>query len=218
MSSSPSQFFDSVDFDDPVIHVPVHAPNLREAQEECWQLLSEGQRLRQSPFHQGVLATSPARGPSARYVVLRRVDADRGVLGFHTDARSTKLKELAQDNRVAWCFFGGSIQIRIEGRARVHTDDAIADDAWRRTGLMSRRCYLVEQKPGAVVDHAVSGLPEGMVNRRPSTEESELGRPNFAIVTVTAHTIEWLNLAASGHLRARFTRQASGWSSQWLAP
>jgi 3-hydroxyisobutyrate dehydrogenase len=187
--------------------------------EQAWTLLAEGQRLRHSPFHQAVLATLTPRGPSARYVVLRQVDRERGVLGFHTDRRSEKWSELERDPRVSLCFHGQSVQLRAEGRAVLHHDDAVADLAWKRTGLMSRRCYLAEPAPGTVLAQPDSGLPPHLAKDRPSEAESAAGRANFAVVTVPLQRLEWLHLAFEGHRRARFARVGFGpWRGEWLVP
>jgi 3-hydroxyisobutyrate dehydrogenase len=187
--------------------------------EQIWSQLADGQRLRHSAFHQAVLATSSPRGPSARYVVLRQVDRERGVLGFHTDRRSEKWAELERDPRVALCFFGQSVQVRAEGRAVLHHDDAVADLAWKRTGLMSRRCYLAEAAPGSVAPVPTSGLPAHLSKDRPNEAESAAGRASFAVVTVPLQRMEWLHLAFEGHRRARFSRVGFGpWRGEWLVP
>lgn len=187
--------------------------------DEVWRLLADGQRLRQSPFHQAVLSTCAPRGPSARYVVLRQVDRERGVLGFHTDRRSEKWVELERDPRVSLCFYGQSVQVRAEGRAVLHVDDAVADLAWKRTGLMSRRCYLADPPPGTATPKPASGLPAHLVKERPTEAESAAGRGNFAVVTVPLQRLEWLHLAFEGHRRARFARTGQGpWRGEWLVP
>ncbi len=184
-----------------------------------WTLLADGQRLRQSPFHQGVLGTSTPRGPSVRYVVLRRVDRDRGVLAFHTDRRSEKWAELQRDPRVSLCFHGQGVQVRAEGRAELHTDDEDAELQWQRTGLMSRRAYLCDPGPGGVLSAPDSGLPAHLVKDRPTEAESAAGRANFAVVTVPLQRLEWLHLAFDGHRRARFERVGQGpWRGAWLVP
>lgn len=195
------------------------SPTFASVLEQLWSLLAEGQRVRHSPFHQAVLATSTARGPSTRYVVLRQVDRDRGVLGFHTDRRSEKWAELERDPRVSLCFFGQSVQVRAEGRAILHHDDAVAELAWKRTGLMSRRCYLADPAPGSVLAAPDSGLPAHLAKERPSEAESAAGRVNFAVVTVPLQRLEWLHLAFEGHRRARFERVGQGpWRGEWRVP
>ena len=194
-------------------------PTFASVLEQVWGLLAEGQRLRHSPFHQAVLATTAPRGPSARYVVLRQVDRERGVLGFHTDRRSEKWTELERDPRVSLCFFGQNVQVRAEGRAVLHHDDAVAELAWKRTGLMSRRCYLASPAPGSVVAQPESGLPPHLSKDRPNEAESAAGRANFAVVTVPLQRLEWLHLAFEGHRRARFSRVGLGpWRGGWLVP
>ena len=195
------------------------SPTFASVLEQVWSLLAEGQRLRHSPFHQAVLATAGPRGPSARYVVLRQVDRERGLLGFHTDRRSEKWTELERDPRVALCFFGQSVQVRAEGRAVLHHDDAVAELAWKRTGLMSRRCYLAESAPGSALAKPDSGLPPHLSRDRPNEAESAAGRAHFAVVTVPLQRLEWLHLAFEGHRRARFQRVGQGpWRGEWLVP
>ena len=195
------------------------SPTFASVLDGLWSQLAEGQRLRHSPFHQAVLATCAARGPSARYIVLRQVDRERGILGFHTDRRSEKWTELERDPRVALCFFGQNVQVRAEGRAALHADDAIADLAWQRTGLMSRRCYLAHPAPGARLDAPGSGLPAHLAKHRPEEAESAAGRANFAVVQVVLQQIEWLHLAFEGHRRARFQRVGQGpWRGEWRVP
>ncbi len=187
--------------------------------DQAWALLAEGQRLRHSPFHQAVLATTTARGPSARYVVLRQVDRERGVLGFHTDRRSEKWAELERDPRATLCFYGQSVQLRCEGRVVLHVDDAVADLAWKRTGLMSRRCYLAEPAPGSAVAVPTSGLSPHLAKNRPSEAESAAGRANFAVVSLPLQRLEWLHLAFEGHRRAHFARVGFGpWKGEWRVP
>lgn len=186
--------------------------------ERCWSLLAEGQRLRHSPFHQGVLGTLGSRGPATRYVVLRQVDRERGVLGFHTDRRSEKWAEMERDPRVSLCFFGQGMQVRAEGRASLHAEDAVAELAWKRSGLMSRRCYLASPGPGTALAGPGSGLPPGLSKQRPTEAESAAGRTNFAVVQVQLARLEWLNLAFEGHRRARFTRHAGAWRGEWCVP
>ncbi|WP_051282882.1 pyridoxamine 5'-phosphate oxidase family protein [Silanimonas lenta] len=193
-------------------------PSLPGVLDRCWALLAEGQRLRHSPFHQGVLGTLSRRGPATRYVVLRQVDREQGVLGFHTDRRSEKWGEIERDPRVSLCFFGQGQQIRAEGLARRHAGDAPAELAWKRTGLMSRRCYLATPGPGTVLPGPGSGLPAPLATRRPEEAESAAGWVHFGLVQVVLARLEWLNLAFEGHRRARFVREGGRWRGEWCVP
>lgn len=186
--------------------------------EAAFDRLDEGVRRRQDPFHQGVLSTQGADGPKARYLVLRGFDRARGVVTLHSDRRSDKLAQLAADPRASYCLFGDKLQLRLEGRVRIHLDDAEADAAWARTGMMARRTYLVDPAPGSVLEEPGGGLPGDLAQHAPDPERSEAGRQNFALLALHLERVEWLSLAATGHRRARFVRGDGKWNGDWLAP
>lgn len=180
--------------------------------------LHEGVRRRKDPFHQGVLATQGSDGPKARYLVLRGFDRANGVVTLHSDRRSDKLAQIDADPRASYCLFGDKLQLRLEGRITIHRDDAVADAAWARTGMMARRTYLVDPAPGSVLAEPGGGLPEDLSRHAPEPGRSEEGRENFAVLALQLERIEWLSLAATGHRRARFVRSDGGWKGDWLAP
>ena len=183
--------------------------------QEAWRLLRHGASDRRSLFHTPALATQRDDGfPNIRTVVLRSVDEAQHRLRFHTDARSAKFREISVDPRVAVHFYDApkKIQLRINGRATLHRDDELADMAWRATRLFSRACYRVAAMPGAAVEnpHALSSNDD--------TDDPEAGRENFAAISVSIECLEWLNLAASGHRRARFSWIDGAVEGTWLVP
>jgi pyridoxine/pyridoxamine 5'-phosphate oxidase len=183
----------------------------------AWARLRAGVAGRHDPFHQGVLANAGADGPQARYVVLRGADPARGELAFHTDRRSPKVAALAADPRLAWVFFGHGEQLRIEGRATLHHDDAEADAAWTALRPLARRTYAVPLPPGTgVATPAEAGLPG--LSSPPDPGALDAARARFVLARVRATRLDWLSLAASGHRRARFERDGDGWRGAWLAP
>lgn len=184
----------------------------------AWSLLAQGQRQRQHAFHQGVLATMSARGPAARYVVLRAVDRERGVLAFHTDARSPKFSDILAMAKVSWCFYGQHVQLRVRGSASVHRNDAPADNAWHSCTTPLRRAYLLEQAPGSRCDGPGTGAYADELARPLSPEQGERARGNFALVQVRLVELDWLHLAASGHRRAGFLREGEHWLQEWRRP
>lgn len=195
---------------------PGYADDLDTILPEAWRLLARGVADRRSPFHTICVANVDATGaPSMRTVVLRGVDVSAPALRFHTDLRSQKAADLARDPRIAVHGYdpGAKVQIRVSGRASLHTDDAVADAAWNGSRQFSRICYGVEPGPGAP-------LAEGGDFSLPETEaEIAAGRTNFAAVVVAVERLEWLYLAHSGHRRAAFTWDVAGRvSADWLVP
>lgn len=182
---------------------------------EAWRLLARGVADRRSGFHTPMVASLGRDGrPRARVVVLRGADPQSWTLRFHTDRRSEKFSELLADPRMALSGYdpGNKIQMRIEGRAILHTDDKVAEAAWVGSREMSRAVYGIQPGPGQELVKAdafsLPGQPEEVV----------AARPNFCAVTVQAETLEWLYLASAGHRRALFRRDGAVVTSSWLAP
>lgn len=187
-----------------------------------WGELVRGSVDRRHGFHVPVIATAGLDGaPSARSVVLRRVLPERCEICCHTDARSAKVSEIAREPRVAWTFYdaGRKLQVRVQAVASVEREGARADEAWARSPLSSRRCYLAPIAPGAACAEASPNLPEALRARVPTAEESQGGRANFALLVTQAVAIDWLFLASEGHQRARFSADAGGlWHGTWVEP
>lgn len=188
--------------------------------EEAWRLLEQGAKNRRSPMHTGVLATLRAGFPEMRTVVLRSVDAKARKLYCHTDIRSAKVQDLRQNPNCAWLFYHPErkIQLRFLGTAIVHHQTPLAVARWQATQLMSRRCYATTLPPGTLVEMPTSGLPEYLIERSPTEEESEAGAENFAVIETVVHMLDWLWLDAKGHRRAKFQWQEGMLSASWAIP
>jgi hypothetical protein len=196
---------------------PAFYDDLDATRAEALRLFAAGVGDRRSPFHTPTLATIGLSNahPRLRTVVLRAFEAERPSLRFHTDRRSQKIAEIRANPQVAVHGYdpAAKIQIRIEGWARQHVDDAVADAAWAGSRLMSRQCYGTEPGPGsAIAEGGAFTLPE------PTAEETARGREHFCAVTVEIGSLEWLYLAQSGHRRAHFDWTGDGWFGRWLAP
>lgn len=188
---------------------------------DIWMRLVRGGADRRSAFHTPVVASVDAEGvPQQRVMVLRKcVEAD-ATMRFHTDLRSAKVGEMGTRARVNVLGYdpAAKIQIRASGMAIVTGTGDIADAAWLASSPSSRRCYLTRYGPGSVTDKPISGLPASLESRVPERSETEAGRINFAVLTVTLDTLEWLYLAHDGHVRARFAHENGVWKGQWLIP
>jgi hypothetical protein len=98
------------------------------------------------------------------------------------------------------------IQLRLQCRASLHCDDAVAEAGWNASRDFSRMCYAITPGPG----HPAAAPP-------PAPTDAVSGRENFAVIQLVFNEMEWLWLAADGHRRARFT-----WGEEpiatWLVP
>jgi len=185
-----------------------------------WARLEAGARSGSDPFHTACLATGGAGGPSARTVVLRRVDRAERRICCHTDARSEKAEALAVDPRATWVFYDPRerVQLRVWGRVKLHADDALAQVQWAASGLGGRRCYLSDGGPGAVLTGPGSGLPRDLEERAPTEAESAAGRPFFTVVACQLDAMDWLVLDGRGHRRARLAWTNGAWRRDWITP
>ncbi len=188
---------------------------------KIWKNLDLGMLEREHPFHTPVFSTV-ANGcvPNLRVVVLRRFWRKPPLLAFHTHTGSPKIKELQNNPNVYWLFYHPTekLQVRIKGKARVHTTDDLAEEQWLATEFFSRRCYVGEA-PTQTSKKPTSGLPEDLLDRAPTREESEAGRANFAVVTSTVEQIDCLEMNVRGHRRSLFVWNETGeLETRWLTP
>lgn len=185
-----------------------------------WGKLREGVTDRRSAARTPTLVTSGGDGATARTVVLRGADEATRIMTCHTDVRSGKVAEVKACPRVMWHIYdpGEKIQLRIRAMAEVITSGPEHERLWRQTQLMARRCYMIDPGPGEAVEAESTGLPEHLIDRAPTEEESLTGMANFAVVRTIIDEIEWLYLRASGHRRIRFRWNGLAWSPAWLIP
>jgi len=199
--------------------------SLDDLRAEAWTGLVRAVRDAKHEWHLPVVTTlSLDGGPESRTVVLRGADpaaAGGPTLRFHTDRRSGKIAEIARDPRTAMVFYERrhKVQLRVLGRASVHVEDAVADEAWSRTAPSSRRCYLAPHPPSATLDAWHPNLPEDWRHAVPDAATCEGGRANFAAVIVRVESLERLELHHDGHVRTRWRWEGDQViESTWLAP
>jgi pyridoxamine 5'-phosphate oxidase len=187
---------------------------------KIWKNLDLGTLQRKHPFHLPVFGSVADNEPSLRIVVLRRFWRRPPMLAFHAHSGSPKIEQLRTNPNVYWLFFHPEdrFQVRIKGKAELHTNDELADEQWLTTELFSRRCYVGEA-PTQESKKPTSGLPEGLIDREPTHEESEEGRANFVVVTSTIDEIDCLEMNVKGHRRSLFKWNESGeLETKWLTP
>ena len=176
------------------------------------RLLEEAASDRNSPMHTPVVATADA---DARIMVLREFDAQKWTLRFHTDARAPKASVIAEEAPVGVLFYDKDekVQIRCRGTGRIEHYTSLAQESWAQSDTYARRCYL-GAPPGEERDEPSSGLPEWVEGERPTEEQLEHARENFAVLMVKLDSVDWYYLSNDGHRRAVFE---SG-RGRWLTP
>ena len=188
---------------------------------KIWKHLDLGVIDRDHPFHQVVFATVSNNKPAVRVVTLRRFwRKNPRQLAFHAHLGSPKIAEIQINPNVSWIFYHPKerFQVRLEGIATIHQTDELADEQWQSTELFSRRCYIGEA-PSNISEKAASGLPENLIDRKPTKEESETGRKKFVVISSTIDSIDCLELEVKGHRRSLFVWNEKGeLETKWLTP
>jgi hypothetical protein len=201
-----------------VNNIPNYYNNIDLILDEIWSLLQRGVADRNEDFRLPVVIVSATDSAEGRIVVLRGAFKDKNILRFHTDFRSSKIKSLKENKKIYFVFYNKKrkIQVRAEGVAIVHKDNEITKEAWTKTQMMSRKCYLSPQAPGDFINESASDLSKDMGNEIPTYEQSEMGYKNFCVIESKIKSFEWLYLASQGHRRAKFMLDEN--KSTWLVP
>ena len=199
-------------------NIPNYYNNIDLILDEIWSLLQRGVVDRNEDFRLPVVIVSSTDSAEGRVVVLRGAFKDKNILRFHTDFRSSKIKSLKENKKIYFVFYNKKrkIQVRAEGIAIVHKDNEITKEAWTKTQMMSRKCYLSPQAPGDFINDSASDLSKDMGNEIPTYEQSEMGYKNFCVIESKIKSFEWLYLASQGHRRAKFMLDEN--KSTWLVP
>lgn len=191
----------NLDIVKPLVNTPLlTTPDLRQG---IWKELQRAVLDRRHEWRTPVLATVDVDGmPQARTVVLRRADARQASLQFFTDRRSPKVAELEATPSVSMVFWSPRLswQLRISAAATVQRDEPDVDAVWGRIGSSPAAAdYLAATAPGK---------PQGYEHEARPTDPSA---HHLAIVTLKVLCMDWLNLAHTGHRRAKLTDQECEW-------
>lgn len=170
-----------------------------------WGELGAAVHHKGHPWRVGVLATTDGDIGDARSVVLREWDETHRTLLIYTDARSAKVAQLAAhplgtlvlwSDRLGW-------QLRLRVKLELQTAGLAVSSRWARLKMTpAAHDYLSPLPPGSAVE-------EG--HGPPPVRES---RSHFAVVVARVQAVDWLELHARGHRRARF----DGHGARWLTP
>jgi hypothetical protein len=188
--------------------------------DEIWTLLSRGVVDRSEDFRLPVIIVNKGDFADGRIVVLRGAFKDRRVLRFHTDLRSSKIEALKDNQNIYFLFYNKKrkIQVRAKGIATIHHKNSITEEAWKKTQIISRKCYLATNAPGTTSIDPNPGYPKELEGKNPKIEDTEIGFENFCVIESKIVEMEWLYLASQGHRRAKLTINENDVSTEWLTP
>lgn len=157
---------------------------------------------------------------NSRTIVLRNFNSDPMTIDFNTDIRSPKVESIKKNIQTNFLFYDTKIktQLRIQSLSNSHYKDDITKDAWNKTKIYSRKCYLTDFSPSSKTTIATDGLPIHLKGKDPSREESENGYKHFVVIRSYIKSIDWLHLHSSGHRRLLISFHKDCVTNQWLIP
>lgn len=152
------------------------------------------------------LSTLDAHGaPTARSVILRTSDRDRGSIDIFTDAATPKCAEISNDPRAALTLWRADLDLQLRASGLVEIiEGEIARAAWSHLPEHALPNYGVVPAPGTQIASATS------YQRPPNAAR-------FAILRFTISDLDVVSLKAPTHTRAYFERRDT-WQGVWRAP
>jgi len=197
----------------------VYYENFKEIEKKIWSLLSNAVKDRSSEFRTPVFICGNENDLDGRVVVLRKADKEKNFIQFHSDIRSSKIEKIKKNPHCSILFYGkeDKIQLRLKIHCQINFSNEITKESWKKTGHVSRKCYLVADAPGTISGKPTSGLNDKFNDFNFTKEESEKGYKNFCVIKCKIKSIEWLYLAAKGHRRALIEINGSK-KFTWLIP
>ena len=197
---------------------PAYYEDLVEIQNKYWSMLDDAVTNRSSPFRIPVFMCAYQNQIDGRIVVLRKSNRKNNLLQFHTDLRSPKVGILEKNNKASLLFYDKEekIQLRVKVECEVNNQNSTAEESWKKTQHISRRCYLTDSPPGTAAENPTSGMISKLEDFDYTMEQSEKGYENFTVIKCNIKSIEWLYLAAKGHRRAIFNFENK--KNSWLVP
>ena len=197
---------------------PTYYENFTNIKNKIWSMLDNAIKDRSSPFRIPVFICGNQDDFDGRIVVLRKSDQSNNLIQYHSDIRSSKISKLKSNKIASMLFYDKEekIQVRLKVGCTINHDNDITKESWLKTGHMSRKCYLVDNRPGTESPTPTSGLKPELDNFEFTMAQSELGYKNFTVIQCKIKSIEWLYLAAKGHRRAKFDLESN--KEHWLVP
>jgi pyridoxamine 5'-phosphate oxidase len=183
--------------------VSARLESLQAIEAELWRELQAAPCDKQHPWRAPVLATTDGHVGDARTVILREVSAEHSTLLIYTDARAGKVAQIGahpHGTLVMWSPVLGW-QLRLRVHLQTVTDGLELSSRWARLKLSpAAQDYLSPRAPGTPLAHAL---------------DTRVERAHFALLEASVLSIDWLELHAQGHRRARFGNDAT---PCWLQP
>ena len=196
---------------DSTINLPESYTDLDQTLNTADLILSDAVANATTLCHTPVVSSIKGKEVASRVMVLREFNLANKMMRFHTDYRAAKIKQFTENNSVSVIGYDPDlkIQIKLQGKIRVHHDDEVTELAWKESNGRSKKCYSIKDGSTKEIlepsDYDIQDF------------EVEDGYENFAVLIFNFNTLEFLYLKSSGHRRAIHTWE-DDLKSTWLVP
>ena len=189
--------------------------SLELALENALNKLQKAVKKRNDDLHLlNVVTVDEQNKPNTRNVVLRDFSIENLTIRFHTDKRSSKIKDIKLNKDI--CLIGydkrAKLQIRIDAEAYSIDDKEILLEIWQKMYPMSRECYRVAKSPGDKIESLAK------IKFNEDNDSNLVGFDNFAAVQCNIKSMEILYLSHTGHIRAKYNNDSGILKGEWLVP
>ena len=131
---------------DSTINLPESYTDLDQTLNTADLILSDAVANATTLFHTPVISSIKGKEVVSRVMVLREFNLANKMMRFHTDYRAAKIKHFTENNNVSVIGYDPDlkIQIKLQGKIRVHYDDEVTESAWRESNGRSKKCYSIK--------------------------------------------------------------------------
>ena len=170
---------------------------------EVWLQLAAAVHDREHAWRTPVLATTDGTMADARSVILREVEPLTRRLCVFSDQRSAKVAQLLSHPTGTLVMWSPALgwQLRCRVQLALEDDGLAVSSRWARVKLSpAAQDYLSPLPPGTPLQ-ATAAAPT----------HDALERAHFAVISAQVLSLDWLELHAEGHRRARFDDDGARW-------
>lgn len=190
--------------------------------EEAWRRFRRAADCRADPFRLVTfVSVDDLDRPEPLTLVLRGAgDEASPSLWFHVDERSSKVSNVRRRPSVGLLFYDAAdhVQVRVRGSARVHTDDAQADQHWDQVEITADHiASIMRAAPDPDRPEPQPDPRMAQISTETDPERLTAWRENFAVIEVLVDELDWLQTIGTEQRRA-LLRAAGGWKAEPLDP
>lgn len=188
---------------------------------EAWDRFQRAADSRADPFRLVTFVSIDDLGrPEPLTLVLRGAgDCETPSLWFHVDQRSSKVSNVRRRPSVGLLLYDPTdhVQVRVRGSARVHTDDAQADDHWAQVEITADYIASIMRPDHGEPTHDQPDPRMAALSIESDPDRLKAWRAHFAVIEILVEELDWLQTIGPRQRRA-LLRAAGGWKAEPLDP